>query len=309
MESCQEAFILRLYRQKNKQGFIKAFTDNPLAFHTGFCQVERVMRNLFVRKLYLWPRFHVSVNSFLENQKPEVVELHITMTPAMLAIQASVLDIMNACLKELKRCNPALEVEDLSLENAIGRAFDKTIRHYLDPLWHQLGAKTKSLVQDLKILRTLLQYLSQYDCVTFLNLLESMRASEKAFGQNSEFGAMSAPQRILPHPLNMNVSSIGENPTSDIRGYLCVYILCTVYYMGCTYIFSVLCIIWGVLIYSLCCVLYGVYLYNVCIDASLCIFSVLCIIWGVLIYSLCCLLYGVYLYNVCIDASCNLLSW
>ncbi|XP_044160730.1 DNA repair endonuclease XPF [Bufo gargarizans] len=185
MESCQEAFILRLYRQKNKQGFIKAFTDNPVAFHTGFCQVERVMRNLFVRKLYLWPRFHVSVNSFLEKHKPEVVELHITMTPAMLAIQASILDIMNECLRELKRYNPALEVEDLSLENAIGGAFEKTIRHYLDPLWHQLGAKTKSLVQDLKILRTLLQYLSQYDCVTFLNLLESMRASEKAFGQNS----------------------------------------------------------------------------------------------------------------------------
>ncbi|XP_075422255.1 DNA repair endonuclease XPF [Ascaphus truei] len=185
IESCQEAFILRLYRQKNKQGFIKAFTDNPVAFQTGFCQVERVMRNLFIRKLYLWPRFHVSIHSFLEKHKPEVVELHISMTPAMLAIQASILDIMNACLKELKRYNPALEVEDLSLENAIGRAFDKTVRHYLDPLWHQLGAKTKSLVQDLKILRTLLQYLSQYDCVTFLNLLESMRASEKAFGQNS----------------------------------------------------------------------------------------------------------------------------
>nr|XP_020727924.1 DNA repair endonuclease XPF [Odocoileus virginianus texanus] len=62
---------------------------------------------------------------------------------------------------------------------------EQTIRHYLDPLWHQLGAKTKSLVQDLKILRTLLQYLSQYDCITFLNLLESLRATEKAFGQNS----------------------------------------------------------------------------------------------------------------------------
>ncbi|KAG8432939.1 hypothetical protein GDO86_017269 [Hymenochirus boettgeri] len=185
IESCQEAFILRLYRQKNKQGFIKAFTDNPVAFHTGFCQVERVMRNLFVKKLYLWPRFHVSINSFLDRHKPEVIELHVSMTPAMLSIQSSILDIMNACLKELKRYNPALEVEDLSLENALGKPFDKTIRHYLDPLWHQLGAKTKSLVQDLKILRTLLQYLSQYDCVTFLNLLESMRASEKAFGQNS----------------------------------------------------------------------------------------------------------------------------
>ncbi|NWX83058.1 XPF endonuclease, partial [Nothoprocta pentlandii] len=185
IESCQEAFILRLYRQKNKQGFIKAFTDNAVAFNTGFCHVERVMRNLFVRKLYLWPRFHIAVNSFLEKHKPEVVEIHVSMTPKMLAIQTSILDILNACLRELKRCNPALEVEDLSLENAIGKPFDKTIRHYLDPLWHQLGAKTKSLVQDLKVLRTLLQYLTQYDCVTFLNLLESLKASEKAFGENS----------------------------------------------------------------------------------------------------------------------------
>ncbi|NXP19700.1 XPF endonuclease, partial [Scytalopus superciliaris] len=185
IESCQEAFILRLYRQKNKQGFIKAFTDNAVAFNTGFCHVERVMKNLFVSKLYLWPRFHVAVNSFLEKHKPEVVEIHVAMTPAMLAIQTSILDILNACLRELKRYNPVLEVEDLSLENAIGKPFDKTIRHYLDPLWHQLGAKTKSLVQDLKILRTLLLYLTQYDCVTFLNLLESLKASEKAFGENS----------------------------------------------------------------------------------------------------------------------------
>ncbi|OPJ79432.1 DNA repair endonuclease XPF [Patagioenas fasciata monilis] len=185
IESCQEAFILRLYRQKNKEGFIKAFTDNAVAFNTGFCQVERVMRNLFVRKLYLWPRFHIAVNSFLEKHKPEVVEIHVSMTPAMLAIQTAILDILNACLRELKRYNPALEAEDLSLENAIGKAFDKTIRHYLDPLWHQLGAKTKSLVQDLKILRTLLLYLTQYDCITFLNLLESLKASEKAFGENS----------------------------------------------------------------------------------------------------------------------------
>ncbi|NXK96246.1 XPF endonuclease, partial [Formicarius rufipectus] len=185
IESCQEAFILRLYRQKNKQGFIKAFTDNAVAFNTGFCHVERVMKNLFVSKLYLWPRFHIAVNSFLEKHKPEVVEIHVAMTPAMLAIQTSILDILNACLRELKRYNPVLEVEDLSLENAIGKPFDKTICHYLDPLWHQLGAKTKSLVQDLKILRTLLLYLTQYDCVTFLNLLESLKASEKAFGENS----------------------------------------------------------------------------------------------------------------------------
>ncbi|KAI5934226.1 DNA repair endonuclease XPF [Manis javanica] len=129
--------------------------------------------------------FHVAVNSFLEQHKPEVLEIHVSMTPAMLPIQTAILDILNACLKELKCYNSSLEVEYLSLENTIGKSFDKTICHYLDPLWHQLGAKTKSLVQDLKILRTLLQYLSQYDCITFLKLLESLRATEKAFGQNS----------------------------------------------------------------------------------------------------------------------------
>lgn len=61
----------------------------------------------------------------------------------------------------------------------------QTIHHYLDPLWHQLGAKTKALVQDLKVLRVLLLYLTQYDCVTFLNLLESLRTSQKNFGSNS----------------------------------------------------------------------------------------------------------------------------
>lgn len=61
IESCQEAFILRLFRQKNKTAFIKAFTDKATAFSSGFCQVERVMRNLFVKKLYLWPRYNNNI--------------------------------------------------------------------------------------------------------------------------------------------------------------------------------------------------------------------------------------------------------
>lgn len=67
----------------------------------------------------------MAVNSFLEQHKPEVVEIHVSMTPAMLAIQTAILDILNACLKELKCHNPSLEVEDLSLENALGKPFDK----------------------------------------------------------------------------------------------------------------------------------------------------------------------------------------
>ena len=70
-------------------------------------------------------RFQASVVSVLDRHKPDVVELHVSLTPAMRAIQSSVMDIMNACLKELKRYNPTLEAEDLSLENSLGTAFEK----------------------------------------------------------------------------------------------------------------------------------------------------------------------------------------
>lgn len=73
-------------------------------------------------------RFQASVNTALDRHKPEVVELHVSLTPAMRSIQSSILDIMGACLKELKRYNPTLEAEDLSLENTLGSAFDK-VRH------------------------------------------------------------------------------------------------------------------------------------------------------------------------------------
>jgi DNA excision repair protein ERCC-4 len=61
LESCQEAFALRLFRQSNKTGFIKAFSNSVQSFTMGFGHVERVMRTLFVKELYIWPRFHSMV--------------------------------------------------------------------------------------------------------------------------------------------------------------------------------------------------------------------------------------------------------
>ncbi|XP_065070026.1 DNA repair endonuclease XPF-like isoform X2 [Rhopilema esculentum] len=179
VESGQEAFILRMYRQKNKTGFIKAFSDSPTSFTSGFFQVERVMRNLFVRKLFLWPRFHASVADALEKNKPDVVELHVDLTPLMTSIQMAVLDLLGCCLRELRKSYQSLDPDEMTVENCIGKNFDKFLRSQLDPVWHQLSSRTKNLVSDLKVLRTLLVHLTQYDAVTFYAFLESLRASEK----------------------------------------------------------------------------------------------------------------------------------
>lgn len=69
VDACQETFILRLYRQKNKQGFIKAFSDNPTAFSSGYARLEKAMKHLFVGKVFLWPRFHADILSCLNNHK------------------------------------------------------------------------------------------------------------------------------------------------------------------------------------------------------------------------------------------------
>lgn len=69
MNSYQEAFSLRLYRQSNKTGFIKAFTNSAIAFNVGFAQVERIMKTLLVKHLFLWPRFHNTVTNSLSNCK------------------------------------------------------------------------------------------------------------------------------------------------------------------------------------------------------------------------------------------------
>ena len=169
----QESFILRLYREKNKKGFIKAFSGSPTSFTSGFCQVSRVMRTLFVRNLYLWPRFHANVvESLKDKTTPEVIELHIDMTQAMKNIQTAILDSMNFTLQELKQRNPSLSFNDsdeeyLSVENAMSKTFHKTLQRELDPIWHQLSGQTKRLVSDMKTLRSVLSHLTHYDCITF----------------------------------------------------------------------------------------------------------------------------------------------
>jgi DNA excision repair protein ERCC-4 len=52
-----EAFILRIFRQKNRNGFIKAFSDVPEPFTTGFSPLTNMLKNLFLRTPLLWPRY------------------------------------------------------------------------------------------------------------------------------------------------------------------------------------------------------------------------------------------------------------
>ncbi|CAK7216950.1 DNA repair protein RAD16 [Sporothrix bragantina] len=173
-----EAFILRIYRQKNKVGFLKAFSDNPESFATGFAPLATMMRNLFLRKASLWPRFHVTVASALEGKKrAEVVEFEVPMTDSMRDIQNAILECVEVSIHELKKSNAGLDMDDWNLDSALLKNFDVMVRRQLDPNWHRVSWKTKQIVGDLTVLRGMLQSIVECDAVAFLQRLDTIHAA------------------------------------------------------------------------------------------------------------------------------------
>jgi DNA excision repair protein ERCC-4 len=233
-----EAFIIRIYTSQRRRDtcFIKAFTDLPEALLSGFAKIDKTLKALQVRNLYLYPRFHEVIKRELEQNPPQVEELHQKLSPSMIDIQAAIVIAVRTCMKELKESTPFVEwhhaSSDLSIENCVTTAFDRAISRQLEKDWHRLQPKTKQLVQDLRTLRTLLEALIQYDCVSFWKLLQSIKtmsaasrhpamwlltpAAEMIFKKAKERIYKIVPTRKptikVPEPMSKLVPVLEENP-------------------------------------------------------------------------------------------------
>lgn len=199
-DTSTEAFIIRIYRQRNRTGFLKAFSDEPEQLLQGFGRLERVLKYCYVRRVYLWPRYHVAVKEFLARHEPEVVEMAQALTPAMKAIQQAILVAMDGCLKELRRTTTVdASTLELKLENGIFKAFHHMLRRQLDPEWHRISPKTKQLVQDLSVLRQLLDFMLRYDAVTFYSYLIALQRVNATQKYPSDWLSSVAADRLYHH--------------------------------------------------------------------------------------------------------------
>ncbi|CAJ0872632.1 16732_t:CDS:2, partial [Entrophospora sp. SA101] len=64
----------------SRLGFIKAFSDSPETFVSGFSPLQTTLQLLQLRKAFLWPRFHVLVRECLEEKNFQVIELQQSLS-------------------------------------------------------------------------------------------------------------------------------------------------------------------------------------------------------------------------------------
>ncbi|CAM9640825.1 unnamed protein product [Ectocarpus sp. 6 AP-2014] len=197
VETSSEAFILRIYREGNGSGFVKGFTDEPESLLAGFGKLEKILRNLGVTKVFLWPRFHSLVAESLERRPPQVEELVQGLTAPTKEVQQAIVVLMDHTLRELRGAAPSLDSAGLTVESCIFNSFDRSAQRQLEPEWHRVGFKTKQLLQDLKTLRSLLDYLFRYDAITFYQLLLGEKSKAAAVRDPPLWIGTSAADRLF----------------------------------------------------------------------------------------------------------------
>lgn len=100
-EQSTEAFILRIYRTQTqfagRNGFVKAFSDAADVLMSGFAKVDKILKALHVRRLYLYPRFHATVADELERRPPNVDELHqVCLFDSTIACASTLFSLTNS---------------------------------------------------------------------------------------------------------------------------------------------------------------------------------------------------------------------
>lgn len=196
IESCQEAFALRLYRQRNREGFVKGFSNSAESFTFGYGQVDRVINNLYVEEMFVWPRFQSLIQATLKKYEPVIVEFHVPMSQKMTSIQADILDIMNYLVKEVKRINPHIDMQEITVENCVTKKFHKILQLQLDTVWHQLSQQTKMLISDLKVLRSLMISTIYHDCISLYATLKKYKSAEYVMN-SSGWGILDAADHMF----------------------------------------------------------------------------------------------------------------
>ena len=100
-ESSPEAFVVRLFRDRSTQGFVRAVSEAPERLGGGFAKLAKVVKTLSVASVALWPRFENGIADLLEKSPPSITEVSTTLDEGASLLQRRVVASIAACAREL----------------------------------------------------------------------------------------------------------------------------------------------------------------------------------------------------------------
>ncbi|KHN83734.1 DNA repair endonuclease XPF [Toxocara canis] len=185
LSSFQETFILRLYREKKPDGFVKAFTDQPSALHSLGC-LQRLVNRLYVRRVRLVPRFDVDVKRVLDLYPPKLIEVRCELPPRLRKAQSMLVDIIRTCLKELKQCSSAIDAAaDDDSTHPSAALTPSALEIHIKATQFSATDKQQRLLADLDLLRNLLHQAEELDSATLYRTLVTLRSDKNHIANNS----------------------------------------------------------------------------------------------------------------------------
>ena len=171
-------WLMRKFKECNPRGFVKAFSEDPESLTEGFVAVEKLMLDLKVKKLQLWPRFNQHVVEDLSS-RTLCHEYTQAQTHLMLSIQRGIAECMDSCIKEIKTTS-GVDTDDLTIEKSLFTNFNAILQRRMAQ--NGIPQRTESALHGLKALRKLMEAMTRTDCVGFYSFLDSLKPAQG--GQN-----------------------------------------------------------------------------------------------------------------------------
>lgn len=117
---------------------------------------------------------------------------------------------------------PALNDEEVTVESALTKGFEKIVAAYVDPVWNTISSKSKEILNDMKIFRLLLTQLTKADCITFFSTLCQYTSKNAVFKSSwvltkaAEQVITTARSRVFPPCNSKQTKQLGNDKKSSV---------------------------------------------------------------------------------------------
>ncbi|CAB3403943.1 unnamed protein product [Caenorhabditis bovis] len=175
LNSFQESFILRLYREKKLNGMVKAFTDNPNVI-SSLGQLQRLIDRLYIRHVELLPRFSSTIETELNKYQLRSAVFSVEVVPAMRRIHRALMDFIKVCIRDLRTCSASGKQTGEENEEMIHVPWAPTqLEKRPKNRKGFISDKQQRLINDAGFLREILQMSENLDPATVYARLQALK--------------------------------------------------------------------------------------------------------------------------------------